>query len=56
MKIIFDSDKEKENIAYAFSNVITCPSEIGVDVKCTDDLECCTCWKAALESIEKKEG
>lgn len=57
MKIIFDSEEEKEKVVEMFTGLEGCPSDIGLKDNCDDAVGACgACWRAALESVEKKRS
>ena len=57
MKIIFESEEEKEKMVTAIARCESCPSDVGLEDSCADTgNDCDACWKAALEAAEKKEA
>lgn len=49
MKIIFDSEEQKEIILKAISKTDACPSDVGMDNCCNAVIACEECWKNAIE-------
>lgn len=61
MKIIFDSEDQKEAIIKVLSEAQLCPSNIGLQDEddfnvCFDGSHCTRCWKKAIEmEVKEKE-
>lgn len=54
MKIIFDSEQERENVAIELGESRLCPSDLGLKESCVR--ECTTCWEFALEREEVRKN
>ena len=54
MKIIFDSEEQKETFLGAMTYAGLCPYEAGIDIDCVERAICRDCWEDAIESEVKK--
>ena len=55
MKIIFDSESQKEKFLDGFCSIKGCPYDIGLDADCVNYLTCRECWTDSIKTICKVE-
>lgn len=54
MRIIFDSEEEKEDFIDKIKSKIACPDKIGLPRGCKYE-DCFKCWEKAIESEVKPQ-
>ena len=53
MEIIFDTEKEKDDLCKVLGYSNICPSHFDLDESCSRD--CLTCWNRAFRNMKVKE-
>ena len=53
MEIIFDSEREKDDLCKVLGYGNKCPSHFDFDESCS--IDCITCWKRALHNMKVKD-